>query len=111
MQILVIFCQDIFVNIFNSVPFHFALLLIQMKILHCFHIRVLLGKELFTSVRISNVYLHEFVSFCVEYFEKEAVISKFLMTPVSSQKAFSILSTSLKDKVNLEFLLNIKEHK
>ena len=57
------------------------------------------------------------------YFEKEAVISKFAIAPVSRQKAFSChgrtclfemficSSTSLKDKVNLEFLLTIKEHK
>ena len=29
MLIFVIFCQGIFVNIFNNVPFHFALLLKQ----------------------------------------------------------------------------------
>ena len=48
MLILVISCQDIFLNIFNNVPFHFALLLTQTKT-HSFHIRILL--EIFVSVR------------------------------------------------------------
>ena len=114
--ILVIFCQYIFVNIFNNVWSHFALLPTRMKTQDCFPIRISLGKEYFTSVRITNIYLHEILSFCVEYFEKESVISKFQMATVRSQKAFSIFfflffSMSLKDKVNLEFLLTIKEHK
>ena len=44
MLILVIFYQYFFVDIFDNVPFHFALLFTQMKTLHCFHIRLLLEK-------------------------------------------------------------------
>ena len=44
MLILVIFYQYISVDIFDNVPFHFALLFTQMKTLHCFHIRLLLEK-------------------------------------------------------------------
>ena len=35
MLVLVIFCKDIFVIIFDNVPLHFALLLTQMKTLRC----------------------------------------------------------------------------
>ena len=45
MLILIIFCQDISVNIFNNVPFQFALLRTQMKTMHYFHIRIILEKE------------------------------------------------------------------
>ena len=48
MLILVIFSQDIFLKIFNNIPFHFALMLTQTKT-HSFHIRILL--EIFVSIR------------------------------------------------------------
>ena len=74
MLILVIFCQDIFVNIFNNVPFHFALLFTQMKTLHCFHIRILSEKERTVHFRSNNKCLYTWnrIFLCGVFWERSS---------------------------------------
>ena len=125
MLILIIFCQDIFINTFNNIPFHFALLLTQMKTLHCFTF------EFYWKKNSSLPFEYRIFIYVKSYLFVWSILRKTQLSPSSQwhllvvKKRFlavrelvylkeficSIFQYVFKGKVNLEFLLTIKEHK
>ena len=127
MLILVIFCQYIFVSIFNNVPFHFVELFLRGSYLKP-EISKIISQNVFSLVpgdvlidphKVFELFVDIFPcrkmltwpwSLCHRKISISCyIILQFIIIFICSIFSFSFFSTSLKDKVNLEFLLTIKK--